>query len=194
MADPVSLGVSTAISIGTSAIGSMLSAQGAAYEGESKGRMYDYQAGVSRINAKLKEQDADYARYVGDIEAERKGMETRFKVGQTKAIQAGSGLDVNFGSPATVRESEEELGRFDQDIIRSDAARRAYGFGVEASREKAQAGVYDVAASESRRAGRMGRYTSLLSGATSVADRWTRASQLGMFSNRPASPVISVSG
>lgn len=167
----------------------------AAYTGEAQGRTFDYQAAVAQINKKIALQNADYAIASGEVSAQQSGMKTRAQIGQTKAIQGASNLDVNTGSQADVRESEHEVGVADQSTIRTNAARAAYGFTVEALSDDSQSQLDRVSAETSRESGRLGVVqadfarqgadlgvkASLLGGATSVASKWTQAYTSGML-------------
>jgi hypothetical protein len=183
MADPVTL---AGISTGTTITGSLLSAFGKAYAGEAQAGMYNYQAGIARMNQRIALQNADYERNVGEVQAQESGMKTRAEVGATTAAQASKGLDVNRGSTVDVRTSEVEIGQQNENIIRANAGRRAYGYDVEAVQDTAQAGLYDMAAKSSKIEGGIGALGSLLSGGTSVADKWLKAGTIGIGSNPTA--------
>lgn len=170
MADPVS-----AMAVGgmvSTAAGGILGAFGAQEQGEAQSKMYQYQAGVARINQKIAEQNADYARAAGEVEAQKSGMETRARVGQIRAAQGASNLDVNTGSAAAVRASQQAVGQEDEAIIRANAARKAYGYEVEATQDKAQVGLDTMAASQSKTAGDIGAMASILGEASSVSSKW----------------------
>lgn len=171
MADPFTL---SAIAIGSTIAGGAVGAFGAHEEGAAKSSMYTYQAGVAQINQQIAKQNADYARAVGDVEAQESGMHTRTQVGVTKAAQSVSNLDVNSGSSTDVRKSQIDIGQENQAIIRANAARKAYGFEVEATREKAQAGLYGMASSQARTAGNINMAKSIISTVGSVAGKWAQ--------------------
>lgn len=177
--DPITL---TAISLGATALGSGVGAVGSIMGGQAQSGMYKYQAGIAQMNQQIAEQDADYSRSVGEVEAQQSGMKTRFQIGNIKAGQSGSGLDVNSGSAALVRKSQHEVGMEDQAVIRSNAAKRAYGYEVEAAQQTAQGQVYKMAAEKSETAGTIGAITSILGGASSVSGKWLQAKQVGIFS------------
>jgi hypothetical protein len=178
MADPSTLAMA---SMGGTVAGSLLSAFGAGYQGQAQANMYNYQAGVAQLNKNINLQNADYERNVGEVEAQESGMQTRARVASTEAIQAGSGLDVNRGSAADVRASETEIGQQNEAIIRSNAARKAYGYDVEATQNDAQAQLDSIAAKTSQTSGALGMAKSLLSGGTSVADKWLKGQQTGVW-------------
>ena len=169
-----------AIGMGASVLGGVTSAVGSVMGGYAKSSMYQYQAGVSRVNQQIAKQNADYARYTGEFEAQRSGMKSRYEMGQTRVIQSGRGLDINFGSAAAVQESQAKIGQQEQTTIRSTAARRAYGFDVEAEKARTAASMYGKAAENEEIAGYIGAASSILSSASSVSDKWLKASREGI--------------
>ena len=190
MADPVSLSLA-GVSLATAAGGAGIAAFGAQEAGQAQAGMYGYQAGIATMNQNIAMQNAAYATAAGEVEAQESGMQTRAGVGQTKAIQASSGIDVNSGSTAAVRGSEEEIGAQNQALIRSNAAKRAYGFEVEGAQAEAQTGLYEMAGSQSKTAGGISAISSILGGVSSVSSKWLQGRQSGLFgsSSTPGSGI-----
>ena len=172
MADPISLGLVVAAGV-TGAAGSI-------FGGQASAAAYNYQAGIAQMNAQIAKQNAAYEGALGEVQAQAQGMKTRAVISQTRATQGASGLDVNTGSAASVRESEFQLGGYDQQIIRSNAARRAYGFEVEAAGDIAQAGAYRAAGENAMTAGLLGAFTSILGGGGSFASKWQQGKSAGI--------------
>lgn len=203
MADPISLtaagalaaggaaggagagaGVLAGIGTGATILGGITGAISKVMGGESQGNMYAYQAGVSRINQQIAKQNADYSRYVGEVEAQRVGMKGRFERGQTLVTQSGRGIDVGSGSNAEVRDSMQDMNVHDQATTRSNAMRRAYGHDVEAIKHETQGQMYGMAGSKARTAGYIDAFGSILGTASSVSSKWLDASRLGIGSGR----------
>lgn len=183
MADPITL--STLAMAGTAA-GAGVGAFGAITGGNAQAGMYEYQQGVAKINQQIQKQNADYARATGEVEASVEGAKNRQAVGGIRAVQGASGVDVGSGSATQVQEGQRQQGEFDQAIIRSNAAKKAYGYEVEATQSEAQANIYGMAAKNSKTAGLLGAFTSILGGATSVAGKWYDATRLGIGTNAGA--------
>ena len=139
-------------------------------EGFAGGRAADFQAQIARNNAQISRYNAQQATEAGNAQAINSMLRTRAQVGQTKAAQAASGIDVNTGSAADVQASERMLGMLDALTIRSNAARAAYGYRAEAGVKEAQAKLYGQRGKMSRIAGLMAGSGTILEGATS-ADR-----------------------
>lgn len=180
MADPVS--ISAGIGMASSLGGSLLSAFGASSAGQAQSQAYQYQAGIARMNAQIDRQNADWERGTGEIESQQSGMKTKAQIASTKAIQGGSGLDVNSGSATKVRESELEIGQQNEATIRANAAHKAYGFEVKAVNEVAQANLDDAAADNAKSAGDINAFASILGGVSSVSSKWMQGKSVGIFS------------
>lgn len=188
MVDPISLGLSAAtlsqIGTGATVLGGVTGAVSKLFGGKAQSDMYQYQAGMAEINRQIKVRDAAYTRHAGELDAQRVGMKERFEEGQTKVLQSGRGLDVNTGSPADVRESMGDIGRQDQATIRASAARKAYGFDVEAEKYAAQGSMMRTAAKKAKTSAGIEAMGSLLGAATGVASKWLDASRVGIGEGR----------
>lgn len=176
MADPISLGM-VGISAGSALLGGINSAQGAAAQGASQQAMYNYKAGVALINKQIADQNADYAIKVGESQAQATGIAGRTAVGSQRAVASGSGLDVGSGSKASVIESTQMVAEQNQATVRADAARRAYGYEVQGAQDVAQAGLDTAAGEDAKAASSYKVAGSILGTASSVASKWSTASQ-----------------
>lgn len=164
MADPIS--IMTMISMGAAAAGGGISAFGRMQEGAATAEMYKYKAAVAQ-------QNAAYQRAAGEVAAQRAGMKSRFEMGQALAAQGASNLDVARGSAPLVRQGMQDVARQEQDIIRSDYARRAWG-------EEAEAKLDVAAGTQAKKAGYIGAVSSILGAASSVSDKWLTGRAAGM--------------
>ena len=179
MADPVSLGLAA------TAAGGVTSAIGSIFGGQAQSSMYSYQAAVAQMNAEIARQNAAYELALGESQAQQQGMKTRGIISQTRANQGAGGLDVNTGTNAMVRQSELELGQFDQATIRSNAARRAYGDEVQAVQDTAQSQLDTMAASTSLTSGYLGAASSILGAGGSFASKWMQGQMYGAQASGP---------
>jgi hypothetical protein len=167
MAAPVA-----AVGLGAAALGGIVSAFGAYQGGQASAAEATYQAGVAQMNQQIAQQNANYALYAGEEQAQQQGIKTAQQIATTKAEQGAGGLDVSSGSNLAVRQSEYNVGQEDIALIRSDAAKRAYGYQVEGVQYGAQASLDKYAASESKIAGTTAAIGSILGGASSVSSKW----------------------
>jgi hypothetical protein len=179
MADPTSMAM---VGMAGKGLGSLVDAGGQLFSGKALSDMYKYQAGIATLNSQIAEQNARYSLQKGEIEAQSSGMKTRYQIGQTTADQAVSGIDVNKGSGVAVRASEQAVGNMDQAILRSNAAKAAYGYRVQGRMDIEQARVDQFAAKNAQTASYINAASSILGGAGSVADKWTAGQSKGLWS------------
>jgi|SRR5215475_3692415 len=168
------------VGIGATALGGVVSAFGNYFGGQSQGAMYDYQAGIALMNKQIAEQNANYAINAGEIKAQQAGMKARFEIGTAIAEGGASGLDVRSGSKAQVVQGMYKVAQQDMGIIRTNAAKEAYGYEVEAASDEAQANLDKYAAKFSRTSGTIAAFGSLLGAAGGVSSKWISAGQAGI--------------
>ncbi len=165
MADPLTLAA-----LGATAGGAAIGAFGKLAQGQSESQMYNYQAGVARVNAQIAKQDANYTLEAGGVQGQEAGMRERATIGATRAGFGAS--NVAGGSKNAVIASEIAVGQQNQGIIAANAAKRAYGFEVGAASDTATAGALDFAGSNAKTAGDIGAVSSILGGVSSVSSKW----------------------
>ena len=169
--------------IGSTFLGALTSAFAGFEEGRAEKKMYDYQAGVARLNAQIAEQNAKYASDVGELQAGEFGYRAAAQLGQIKAAQASHGLDVRSGSPAQVQQSQQLMSAVDMAAIRSNAAKTAYNYRTEAVQASAQAGLDVMAGRNAALAGDVKAATSIIGGAASVSQEWLQGQKMGLWGN-----------
>ena len=184
-----------AIGMVSSALGGAVSAGGSLMQGQAAGEMGRYKAAVAGINSKIMRQNADYERGIGEHEAQRSGMKSRFEAGRIRATKAASGLEVNSGSNELVQDSQHAIGLHEQRTLRANAARKAFGYETEAGQFETQAKIYEAEGENAETAGKIGAISSILGAASSVSSKWLQGRQLGMFgSDSKAASSIVYSG
>src|SRR6201999_2427854 len=95
-------------------------------QGQATAQADAYQAQVAANNAAIAKQQSKLDIQSGEITAQEQGLKTRAAVGQEKAAQGASGIDVNTGSAVDVRAGTAEMGMVDSLADRSNAAKKAY--------------------------------------------------------------------
>ena len=198
MADPVSLtalGTSaiaslgsisgstalTAGSMGLSALGGILGASGARAQGSAASQLGMYQAGIALQNAAIAKQNSAYASAEGEQSAMKYGMEGRQRQGEIIGAQSASGLDIGSGSNKLVQDSQHLVSSMDMAQIRANAAKAAFDYQVQAKSFEQEATLDIMGAQNAKAASRTNALASIVGGASSVADKWMRARELGMF-------------
>ncbi len=170
-------GIGMAASIG----GSLLSAAGEKQKAAATSQMYTYQAGIADLNKRIAEGNRDYAIYAGGEAAKRYGMTSAQAGGAIKAKQGASGVDVGGGSSINVQQAQRTISDLDTATIRNNAARKAYGYELEADVAGKQEQMYTAASSNSLAAGNIAAAGSLISGVSSVSSKWLQGNQQGLW-------------
>lgn len=165
--------------LGLSALGGVTGAIGAIQQGQAASEAAKYNASVAASNADMAKRNAQMAGEAGAQQAAMQEQKTRAQVGEIKANQAASGVDVNSGSALDVRSSAAELGELDALTVRTNAAKEAYGYQTQAVSDKAQAGLDRFEAENDETAGELGAASTLLGSAASGASNYYRYKMSG---------------
>lgn len=150
--------------------GTLLNAYGKGKSAGANAAANNYKAEMADNNAAIATQQAQWAAEVGEQSVGAAGLKTRATEAGIKANQAASGIDVNEGSAVQVQDSVRQLGMLDALTIRSNAARQAYGYQVEASNQKAQAELYRFASKNDLDAGHIDAASTILGGVSTGAN------------------------
>lgn len=122
-------------SMGVSAASSLVTGYAQSRAIRSKGA---YDASIANTNAAMADLAGEQTIAAGDIAAGRKDLETQQKVGEQRAAQGASGVDVGSGSAAITRGATELVGNVDAMTIRNNASRRAFGYQVQGDQDRFQ--------------------------------------------------------
>ena len=120
---------------------------------------------AAKYNAAVANNQAADARRRGEEEAIRKQREARRLAGAQRTSFAARGIDISAGTAGDIIDETNFFGLVDADTARNNAAREAMGFTNEANLYRTQARNANPLAAAG---------VSLLGGAGSVADRWTK--------------------
>ena len=128
--------------------GASVQAAGAEEVGGAEQTQADYQAQVAKVNAQIAGENATYAMAAGQEEAGIVGLQGAGQVGEIKAAQGASNIDVNTGSAEKVQESARAQNELSSEDILNDASLYAYGYRAAQTSETAQAGLYGLVAQQ----------------------------------------------
>lgn len=159
--------------------GGVLGAIGAEREASARAAELNYQAAIADNNKQVAQRNAGLKMAEGEQEAFNTGMRTRQKLGAIKAGQAASGIRTDVGSAVDVQASEAEIGKLDALTVRSNAARAAYNYDVDAGNFGAQAEANRVGAKNAKASGHIAAISSLLGGAASAAGKFAAWQDVG---------------
>lgn len=179
MVDPVTL---TAITMASTIAAGGISAIGSNMSAEASANAFRYKAGIAGLNKTIAEQNAAWATNAGGIKASNFGLRAAQEIAETKVRQSGSGIDVTSGSSAAVRETQGDVARFEQGIIRADARHTAYGYEMDAQKATAEGSLDIASADNARKAGDLSVLSSIIGTAGSVASKWSQGNTIGIGS------------
>lgn len=100
--------------------------------GEAEQRSAESQAQLSDYNGAIADLQARDATARGELEASKFRSRTRVLIGEQRAGIAAGNIDVGFGSAIDVQADAALLGELDALTVRTNAAREAWGYRVEA--------------------------------------------------------------
>lgn len=132
------------------------------------GAQASYMAQLSRQQQQVAQMQADQVLQQGQIEADKQRQLTAQRIGTQTAALAAEGTDM-AGSPADILGDTARAGAIDAETIRANATRAAWGYRVGAMNAGANAGLYG-----SFQPSYLGAGASLLGGASTLADKWSR--------------------
>lgn len=150
--------ISTGLSVGGSILG-----------GIAGNRAANYQAAVANNNAQIMKLNEDSSLEAGQNAESQQRLKTGALIKEQKAVQGASGVDVAVGTPFDVRAGAAAQGELDAQTIRYNAARQAYGYGVEAQNYKDEAKADKATAKQALIGGILGGASSFFGGASSMA-------------------------
>lgn len=164
-----------------STIGSVVSTGFSVYNAYTQAQgqrdMAKYNEAVARNNATMAEYQAQDAVARGNKAAEDHSRKVASLAGTQRATMAARGLDISEGTPAEILTDTELFGQQDAATIKNNAAKEAWAARVQGSNYSAQAGMYSTQAENSSPL--MAAGGSLLTGASSIAEKWYRSSKAG---------------
>ena len=176
MASPVGMA-----SMGLQAVGGIVSGIGAMQSADASAKAYRYKAQVAQFNKQINEQNARWALDAGETSAAESGMKSRQDIANTKVVQAASGFDVGGGTNEAVRDTQQEVAAFDQNVIRWDAKKTSFGYSVKAQTDEAESAIDLASADNAERAGKFAMVSSFLGAGSSVASKWSQGQTIGMW-------------
>ncbi len=145
-------------------IGSVTQAFGAYQMGQSQSAEAKYRAQIAANNAVIADQNAEAALDKGRAESAEERRRTAQLIGLQKAQLAAAGFEVSAGSSIDILGDTAALGELDVLRIQADAENTARNYRLQAQGFMAEHGLGRLAAKNARQAGRIGAFSTLLTG------------------------------
>lgn len=153
--------------LGMQAAGMGISVMGAMNQAKGEQSMATYRAAVNTNNAKVAEYQAQQEQVIGAQQEQTQRIKTAGIEGSQRAAMAANGIDLGQGSATDVLTTTAYMGERDALTIRDNAARREWGYRINAQNLNSEASAYSATASAINPT--MSGLTSLLGGATGLA-------------------------
>jgi len=169
MCEPITMTTAIAMAgLVASGVGTGLSVMGQMNQQSAMGAQQGYLAQQARQRQEIAQRQAADATQRGQVAEQRQRDLTAQRIGTQQAALAAQGTTFE-GSPTDILGDTRRAGEFDALTVRSNAAREAYGFQVQGAGFGAEASMRD-----SFQPSYLGAGTSLLMGASSLSDKWSR--------------------
>ena len=159
MCEPVTISAGAAWALGASAAATA-AATYVSYDANKQAGKAN--AAIAENNARLAADDATAAQAMGDRESQQQTWRTRALIGSQRAAVAAAGIDSQIGTPAEIFGETALFGEVDQQAIRLNTARSAWGFNAQRTNIMNQSTVDRY---QTRQRGR----ATILSGLSSMA-------------------------
>jgi hypothetical protein len=160
-------------SLALGAAGTAMNVVGQSQQAQQQAAQSSYQAQVARNNQMIAERNATLAQQQGEVQAQQQQLKTAQLEGSQRAALASQGGDVNSGSPLDILGDTARAGATDVATIRSNAGLNAYGFRLQGANAAGQANLYSANAANTMANLPFGIGSSLLGGASSLANKWS---------------------
>jgi hypothetical protein len=154
--------------------GGLLSGLGAYSSMEAQSANAAFQAQVAANNAQIAKQNFGLQIQSGEEAVSNDEMKLRTQLGTIKAGQAASGVDVNSGSFVSARTGAAETGTLDALTMRSNNARQAYGYEVQATSDTAESELLTAQSQQAAAAAPLAGIGSLLSSTSTVGGNFAK--------------------
>lgn len=162
----------TAVSTAAGVMGQIGQQNAQAQAASANAAQARYQSQVAAQNQALMERQAADATQRGQVAEENRRRLTAQQIGQQTAGLAAQGVDLE-GSPIDILGDTAAAGELDALTLRSNAAREAYGYRIQGQGYGNQAILENTqAANSTYTPNYLGAGASLLSGASTLAEKW----------------------
>ena len=149
------------------AVGTGMQAYGTYQEGKAESQ-------ANKYNAEIMRQKAKDAADAGEKEKQKAALQNKQLLGRQMAQLAANGVDLTSDSPLEIFQQTAEWGERDRQEISDNTAREVWGY-------NSQASLYDTAAKNAKRAGKIGAFSTLLDGSANLLFKANKGS---LFQNK----------
>lgn len=159
--------------------GAASGAIGGYYSAATQKTMFESQADLAKINARISELGAQSALRQGQQQVGAMTLKAGQLKGSQRAAMAANGIDIGTGSAAEIQASTDIIKEIDANTIMSNAVRSAWGYRTQSMNMQNEAMMAKASAGGISPFGSMA--SSLLGSAGSVASSWYALNKAGAF-------------
>ena len=164
---PAMMAISTALAAGST----VMQMAGQGQQAAAQAGQANYLSQVARNNQMAAQRNAALALQQGEADAQRSQLKTAQLEGSQRAALASQGGDIDSGSPLDILGDTARAGTTDAATLRSNAALKAYNYGLQANDAAAQANDDIFQGTKAMASLPYAQGSSLLGGLSSVAGR-----------------------
>lgn len=169
--------ITMALMVGSTLIG----AAGQVQQAQATAKANRYNAQIQDMNARIADRQARDAIERGQQEEQRKRQQVAQIKGAQTAAMAANGVDVTFGSPLDTMVDTAVAGEIDALTIRTNAAREAYEYNVDATNKRAGAQLNRMSASAASTGGYLNAAGTILGGGAKISS-YAKTNSIGSIS------------
>lgn len=155
-------------------VGTGVSVAGKIQQGKAAKAEADFRSQVAQNNAIIAQRNADDARARGKIAAGERDLQTRQLISRQRTIFASTGQEVDVGSGLEITSDSAALGKLDSLRIIDNAERAATGFESQSRDFTAESALAEATGRNAITSSRVQAFGTLVTGAGSVASKWSR--------------------
>lgn len=160
------------LAMAISGLGTAFSAVSSLNAGKQAQAQSEYQAAMARQNAELERRKSDDALERGRLEEAGVRERGRQFTARMRAGLASSGTEISTGSPLVIQVDSAGMTAADAAKTRYNSQMESWGYLANASEAEGRARQYEAEGEAASKAGKVGAFTSLLTGASSLAGQW----------------------
>lgn len=143
-------------------------AGGQIYQGQVASSQAKYESKLANRNAELEERNRRDAIARGETEQRNHYRKLAQAMGEARVKNAGAGLDVSFGSAASLEQDIEMIGYEDSATIAENTSKEIQGYDINAANYRAEAAAAKARGKGAKTASYIGAAGTLLSSASQI--------------------------
>ena len=147
----------------------MIGAAGSVYSGMAANAQGEYEQKIAKRNAELEERNRRDAISRGETEQIQHYRKLAQAMGEARVKNAAAGLDVSFGSAASLEQDIELIGYEDSKALAENTSKEIQGYDINAANYRAEGKAARMRGKSALVSGYFGAASSLLGGAQQIA-------------------------